>query len=69
LDIVVIGCDLGGLTTAYCLTQAGHNVTILEAVPAIGEVGTGIQASPNVLCLLMCWGLGPCIKELGVKPQ
>ncbi|KAG1873092.1 hypothetical protein F4604DRAFT_1925582 [Suillus subluteus] len=69
LNIVVIGCGLGGLAAAYCLAQAGHNITILEAAPAIGEVGAGVQASPNVSRLLMRWGLGPRLEELGVKIQ
>ncbi|KAG1777936.1 hypothetical protein EV702DRAFT_1179173 [Suillus placidus] len=69
LDIVVIGCGLGGLAAAYCLAQGGHKVTILEAAPAIGDVGAGIQASPNVSRLLKRWGLGPHLEELGVKPQ
>ncbi|KAG2119399.1 hypothetical protein DEU56DRAFT_918564 [Suillus clintonianus] len=69
LDIVVIGCGLGGLAAAYCLAQAGHNITILEAASAIGEVGAGVQASPNVSRLLMRWGLGPRLEELGVEIQ
>ncbi|KAG1796649.1 uncharacterized protein HD556DRAFT_1359125 [Suillus plorans] len=69
LNIVVIGCGLGGLAAAYCLAQAGHNITILEAASAIGEVGAGVQASPNVSRLLMRWGLGPRLEELGVKIQ
>ncbi|KAG2145711.1 hypothetical protein BD769DRAFT_1660826 [Suillus cothurnatus] len=69
LNIVVIGCGLGGLAASYCLAQAGHTITILEAASAIGEVGAGVQASPNVSRLLMRWGLGPRLEELGVKIQ
>ncbi|KAG1807966.1 FAD/NAD(P)-binding domain-containing protein [Suillus subaureus] len=69
LNIVVIGCGMGGLAAAYCLAQAGHNITILEAASAIGEVGAGVQASPNVSRLLMRWGLGPYLEKFGVKIQ
>ncbi|KAG1744612.1 uncharacterized protein EDB91DRAFT_1236537 [Suillus paluster] len=58
-----------GLSAAYCLAQAGHKVTILEAALAIGDVGAGIQASPNVSRLLIRWGLRPRLEELGVKPE
>jgi len=30
LDFVVIGGSVGGLTAAYCLQEAGHNVVVLE---------------------------------------
>lgn len=46
LNIVVVGCGLGGLAVAHTLASAGHNVTIIEAAPAIGDVGAGIQVSP-----------------------
>ena len=69
LDIVIIGCGLGGLAAAYCLGQAGHRVTLLEAAPALGEVGAGIQVSPNVSRLLIRWGLKEQLEKIAVRPE
>lgn len=30
VDVVIIGCGLGGATAGYCLTQAGYTVAIVE---------------------------------------
>jgi salicylate hydroxylase len=69
LDIIVVGCGLGGLGAAFCLTQAGHRVTIVESCPAIGEVGAGIQISPNASRLFWRWGLGRKLHDIAVKPE
>lgn len=69
LDIVVVGCGLGGLGAAFCLAQAGHRVTIIESSPVIGEVGAGIQVSPNSSRLLRRWGLGKHLDDVAVKPE
>jgi salicylate hydroxylase len=69
LNIVVVGCGLGGLAAAYCLGSAGHNVTVLEAASAIGEVGAGIQVGPNLTRLLIRWGLSEKLKEVSVVPE
>ena len=68
LDVTVVGGGIGGLSAAFCLTQAGHRVTIVESSPVIGpEVGAGITTSPNCSRLLMRWGLGKGLDEVGVK--
>ncbi|KAG2082253.1 hypothetical protein BD769DRAFT_1646863 [Suillus cothurnatus] len=51
-----------------CLRLVGP-ITILEAASAIGEAGAGVQVSPNISHLLIHWGLGPSLEELGVKIQ
>ena len=69
LDIIVVGCGIGGLSAAFCLTQAGHRVTIIESYSVIGEVGAGIQLTPNSTRLLRRWGLGDHLKENAIRPE
>ncbi|EJD00227.1 FAD/NAD-binding domain-containing protein [Fomitiporia mediterranea MF3/22] len=69
LHVIIVGCGVGGLSAAHCLSQAGHSVTVVESAHAFREVGTGIQISPNASRLLARWGLGDKLDELGVKPD
>ncbi|KAG2015097.1 salicylate hydroxylase, variant 2 [Coprinopsis cinerea AmutBmut pab1-1] len=69
LNIIVIGAGIGGLATAFLLGKAGHKVTIVEAASQLGEVGAGIQLSPNVTRLLIRWGVGDKLAEIAVVPQ
>ena len=69
LSILIVGCGLGGLAAAFSLSKAGHHVTILESAPALGDVGAGIQVTPNVSRQLTRWGLGPSLACSAVKPE
>lgn len=51
LDIIIVGCGLGGLAAAYTLGKAGHKVTVLEAATELGEIGAGIQLAPSMFFL------------------
>lgn len=69
LHILIVGCGLGGLAAAHCLAHAGHKITLVESAPAIGEVGAGIQVTPNVTRLLHRWGLAETIEKVAVRPE
>lgn len=56
LHIGLIGAGIGGLAAAIALCRAGAKVTVLEAAAELGEIGAGIQMTPNVSRLLMKWG-------------
>ncbi|KAJ7612021.1 hypothetical protein DFH06DRAFT_1274689 [Mycena polygramma] len=68
LRILIIGGGIAGMAAAFCLGKAGHQITVVEAAPALGEVGAGIQVGPNMSRLLIRWGLAERLKEFGVKP-
>jgi salicylate hydroxylase len=68
LNIIVVGAGLGGLAAAYTLAHAGHRVTLLESARELGDVGAGIQVSPNATRLLLRWGLGPALAACAVEP-
>ena len=69
MHVIVIGAGLGGLAASIALARAGHCVTILEAAPELGEVGAGIQISPNVSRLLIRWDMAADIEPGKVEPS
>lgn len=50
VDTVVIGAGIAGITTAYCLTQAGRQVVLIEdGLPCSGETGRTTAHIVNAL--------------------
>jgi salicylate hydroxylase len=52
LTIAVIGAGIGGAAAALSLLRAGFAVELFEQAPAFGEIGAGIQISPNASRIL-----------------
>src|SRR5882672_6527973 len=68
MKIAIIGGGIGGLSAALHLLKAGLDVHVYEQSPRIGEIGAGIQISPNASRLLIRLGLKPAMDRVGVRP-
>jgi 2-polyprenyl-6-methoxyphenol hydroxylase-like FAD-dependent oxidoreductase len=69
MRVAVIGGGIGGLSAALHLLKAGLDVQVYEQASRIGEVGAGIQISPNASRLLIRLGLKAALDKAGVRPQ
>jgi salicylate hydroxylase len=65
---LIAGAGIAGLSAAIELSRSGHEVTVLEQAPELSEVGAGIQLGPNAMRILMDWGLGETILDVGCEP-
>lgn len=68
-DVLVVGGGIGGLATALAMARKGLRVTVLERAREFGEVGAGMQISPNCTRILDAWGLLEEVESLGVRPR
>jgi protoporphyrinogen oxidase len=43
MKVAIVGAGIAGLSAAYDLTRAGHNVTVMEAAPCAGGLASGFR--------------------------
>jgi salicylate hydroxylase len=67
-SVGVIGGGIGGLTTALSLLRRGIDVHVYERSAALGEIGAGVQVSPNASRVLHALGLAGELERTGVRP-
>jgi len=69
MEIAVVGAGIGGLAAAVALAQRGARVRVFEQAAVLGEVGAGIQISPNGVAVLAALGLRDAAEARASLPQ
>ena len=61
MKIVIAGAGIGGLTAAMCLSRAGFDVKVFEAVGELRPLGVGINIQAGAVRILSGLGLEPAL--------
>ena len=67
--VLISGGGIGGVTAALCLAKVGYEVDIYEQAPEFGEIGAGLQLSPNCTRVLHHLGLAEPLKACSFVPD
>ena len=67
--IVIAGAGIGGLCAALALAKRGFEVAVYEQSSQLGEVGAGLQLSPNAMFVLQALGIADQVKAKAFRPQ
>ncbi|REG84935.1 FAD-dependent monooxygenase [Marinomonas pollencensis] len=68
-QVAIAGAGIGGLTAALALAKANFDVTVFEQASQLGEVGAGLQMSPNAMKVLRALGLEEALRSYAFVPQ
>lgn len=69
MRVLIAGGGIGGLTAALCLHEAGIGADIHERSRLVGEVGAGLQLSPNAMHVFRCLKLEDAILAVSNTPK
>ena len=69
LKVGIIGGGIGGVALAASLKSRGIESHIFERAPAFGEVGAGIQMTPNAVKIMRALGIFESLQKISFVPQ
>lgn len=67
--VLVAGGGIGGLAAALALVREGYRVKVIEQAGQIGEIGAGIQLSPNAFAACDALGVGEHLRAKAVYTE
>jgi salicylate hydroxylase len=68
MKIAIVGAGIGGLTAALALLRLGFEVRVYEQTQVLGEIGAGVQISPNGTRVFSLLGLDAAIEGIASQP-
>lgn len=69
MDVAIAGGGIGGLSAALCLSAKGHRVSVFDKSLVLGDVGAGLQVSPNARRVLDALGVGDDFSAVATEPR
>jgi salicylate hydroxylase len=69
LRIGIVGAGIGGVALSRALRMRGIESHLFERTAAFGEIGAGVQMTPNSVKVLRALGLGPALERDGFLPE
>jgi salicylate hydroxylase len=69
MRVAIVGGGIGGLAAALALQEAGHAITVHEQAAALGDVGAGVQLSPNGVRALRTLGVEAALRPYAIGPE
>lgn len=69
LKVGIIGGGIGGVTLAASLSQQGIETHLFEHAEQFGEVGAGIQMTPNAVKVIKALGAESALHNVGFLPE
>ncbi|AKQ60188.1 FAD-dependent monooxygenase [Bordetella hinzii] len=67
--IIIVGGGIGGLALAGLLLGRGMQVQVCEQAARLGEIGAGIQLSPNAMKVVRALGLEAGARDCAFQPE
>ncbi len=65
--VAIIGGGIGGLSAALALEQRGIEVVVYEQSPQLGDIGAGLNLSPNALKVFRALGIEESVTGIGYQ--
>ncbi len=69
MKAIIVGGGIGGLNAALCFHRFGWDVQILEQAAQLGDIGAGIQISPNGMQVLRALDIDGQVAATGFCPR